>query len=273
MTDTIVIAILAKDKGHILPIYLRCLLAQTYPKNKIHLYIKTNDNTDNTEDVLRGFVSEYGNQYLSVFFDSNSVDERIKQYTPHEWNPHRFKVLGKIRQDSIKYAIKKNSHYFVVDCDNLIVPSTLAEMVNLKSMNVIAPILIRGQFDGYSNYHYDIDDNGYYKHHLNYNTIYFRQLVGVHEVKVVHCTYFINNSVLSQVIYDDNSYRYEYVIFSDILRKSNIPQYIDNRRYYGFLTMTDNITDLLSEIQRCEFIKLFPELMLTAGLEPATIAL
>ena len=271
--DTVVVAILAKDKGHILPLYLRCLLAQTYPKDKIHLYIKTNDNTDDTEQVLRRFVSEHGNKYLSVFFEADSIDETLKQYMPHEWNCHRFKVLGRIRQDSVEYAIKKNSHYFVVDCDNLIVPETLSEMVNLKSMNVIAPILIRGQFDGYSNYHYDVDGNGYYKHHINYHTIYHRQLIGVHEVKVVHCTYFINNSVLSQVSYDDDSYRYEYVIFSDILRKRNIPQYIDNRRYYGFLTMTDTLNDMLIEIERCQFDKLFPELVLTAGLEPATITL
>ena len=33
--------------------------------------------------------------------------------------------------------------------------------------------------------------------------------------------------------YDDNSYRYEYVIFSDVLRKQKIPQYIDNRKDYG----------------------------------------
>ena len=37
--------------------------------------------------------------------------------------------------------------------------------------------------------------------------------------KVVHCTYFINYNVLDKICYDDNSYRYEYVIFSDSLRK------------------------------------------------------
>ena len=273
MIDTVVIAILAKNKGHILPMYLRCLLAQTYPKDKIHLYIKTNDNTDNTEEVLSRFVSEYGNKYLSVFFDNQSIDEGLKRYTPHEWNSHRFKILGNIRQNSIKYAIKKKSHYFVVDCDNLILPDTLSEMVNLKSMGVVSPILIRKQFDRYSNYHYDIDDNGYYKHHNNYDLIYYRKLVGIHEVKVVHCTYFINNCILDKVSYDDNSYRYEYVIFSDILRKSNIPQYIDNRKYYGFLTMTDSLGDLLFEIKECQLDKLFPEIMLAAGFEPATIAL
>ena len=258
MIDTIVVAILAKDKGHILPIYLRCLLAQTYPKDKIHLYIKTNDNTDDTEEVLKAFVSEYGSQYLSVLFDNDSVDETLKQYTPHEWNSHRFKVLGKIRQDSIEYAINKNSHYFVVDCDNLIIPETLTEMVNLQSMGVIAPLIIRRNFDRYSNYHYEVDDNGYYKYHMNYDIIYNRALVGVHKVKVVHCTYFINNNILDKVVYDDDSYRYEYVIFSDILRKRNIPQFIDNRQYYGMLTMTDTLDDMRSEIQACRLDILFP---------------
>jgi hypothetical protein len=56
----------------------------------------------------------------------------------------------------------------------------------------------------------------------------------------VHCTYFIKNEVLPSVVYDDNTGRYEYVIFSDSLRKTGIPQYLDTREVYGRISFSTN---------------------------------
>ena len=66
--------------------------------------------------------------------------------------------------------------------------------------------------------------------------ILLKEIKGCIDVPVVHCTYFIANHILDKVSYDDDSYRYEYVIFSHVLRKQNIPQYIDNRKDYGRIT-------------------------------------
>ncbi len=237
----IVIAILAKDKGHCLPLYLKCLYNQNYPKKNIHLYIKTNDNTDNTVEVLDKFVEDHGEEYGSVYYDKNNISEELKNYSSHHWNTFRFKILGDIRQKSIDHAIKLGAHYFVVDCDNYIVPDTLLKMYELKEIGVVAPML--DSATSYSNYHYDIDSNGYLKHHDYYYKIRQRETLGIFPVKVCHCTYFIANKFLNKVSYDDNTYRYEYVIFSDVLRKNNIDQYIDNRIFYGFLDFNTNEID------------------------------
>ncbi len=237
----IVFAILAKDKGHCLPLYLKCLYNQNYPKKNIHLYIKTNDNTDNTVEVLDKFVEDHGEEYGSVYYDKNNISEELKNYSSHHWNTFRFKILGDIRQKSIDHAIKLGAHYFVVDCDNYIVPDTLLKMHELKDIGVIAPML--DSATTYSNYHYDIDSNGYLKYHESYYKIRNREITGIFPVKVCHCTYFISNKFLNKVSYDDNTYRYEYVIFSDVLRKNNIDQYIDNRNFYGFLDFNTNEID------------------------------
>jgi hypothetical protein len=245
--DTVVFAILAKNKAAVLPLYLKCLLAQTLPKSQIHLYIRTNDNTDDTETILRAFVEEHGAEYASVFFDASSVSDALKTYKPHECNSMRFQILGKLRQDSVDYAKAKGSHYFVVDCDNFIVPATLEKMMEQKALGVVAPMLVTNT--AYSNFHYDVDKNGYLKAHPNYNKVLNRQLLGCVDVAVVHCTYFIANHLLYYVSYDDKSARYEYVIFSDVLRKRKIPQYLDNRQYYGFLTFADTEADFAKEIK------------------------
>ena len=54
--ETIVVAILAKDKAHCLPFYLQCIYNQTFPKKKTHLYIRTNDNNDNTQPLSSGIM-------------------------------------------------------------------------------------------------------------------------------------------------------------------------------------------------------------------------
>jgi mannosyltransferase OCH1-like enzyme len=236
-SNEVCFAILAKNKAETLPFFLECLLRQTYPKSNIHLYIRTNDNTDETAALLQAFVKEHGSKYASVFYDDSSVNAIVKEFKNHEWNATRFKLLGKLRQDSVEYAKKKGAHYFVADCDNFIVPNTLERMLEQQALGVVAPMLVTKT--AYSNYHYDIDTNGYLKDHPNYLKILNRVIMGCVEVKVVHCTYFVAHHQLANVCYDDKSARYEYVIFSDELRKRGVPQYLDNRQYYGFLTFAD----------------------------------
>jgi glycosyltransferase involved in cell wall biosynthesis len=234
MVDEVVIAILAKDKAHILPTYLQCLLNQTYPKGALHLYIRTNDNTDDTETILRNFVEENKGIYASIYFDPRSIDASITQYAAHEWNSHRFRILGNIRQESIAYAKGLDAHYFVADCDNLIAPETLSAMVSMQHLGIVAPLL--RSVTNYSNYHFSVSEDGYFQENTNYYAILHGALRGCIQVAVVHCTYFIAGCVLDAISYDDGSARHEYVIFSDVLRKKGIPQYIDTRQEYGTLT-------------------------------------
>ena len=157
---------------------------------------------------------------LKFDYYSSDVAERVQEYSPHEWNYIRFKVVGRIRQESVDWAKEKGTHYFVADCDNLIVPETIEELVE-TGLPVVAPMLRNGDEPRhpYSNYHLVTDENGYYKEVSLYHDILHRKIKGLIEVEVVHCTYFIRHGVLQFVNYDDDSGRFEYVIFSDVLRK------------------------------------------------------
>lgn len=246
----VVIAILVKDKEATLPRFITCLLNQTFPKERTRLYIRTNDNTDKSEEILSSFITEHTSKYKSVFYDRTSVSEELKKYKAHEWNAQRFKILGKIRDDSVKYALEHNAHYFVIDIDNFIVPSTLDDMLAVSSLGVIAPMLVTKS--AYSNYHSSVDNNGYLKTDDLYLRILNKNIKGCIDVPVVHCTYFIANNILDKVSYDDGSFRYEYVVFSDVLRKQNIPQYIDNRKDYGrisFATTKEEFEDDWAQYQ------------------------
>lgn len=247
-TEFVTIAILAKEKAHVLPLYLNLIENQTYPADKIKLYIRTNNNHDHTAIILEQWIEKVKDRYSEIYYDSSDVLEPIHEYNPHEWNPLRFQVLGRLRQESVEWARARGTHYFVVDCDNFIAPETLEMLLN-TGLPVIGPLLRNGDdpLSLYSNYHYVTDENGYYKASNLYYEILGQTIKGLIEVAVIHCTYLIRNEVLGFVSYADGSGRHEYVIFSDTLRKSGIPQYIDNRRNYGKLTFCNTEEEFKSK--------------------------
>lgn len=240
----VTIAILVKDKAHTLPLYLTCLEQQTWPKSKTYLYIRTNNNNDDSAEILHSWVEKVKDQYLGIYFDDSDAPEDITQYKQHEWNCIRFKVLGRIRQESLNWAFEHDSHYFIADCDNFIFPNTIEQVASVN-LPIIAPLL--NSYCAYSNFHAAIDDNGYMYDSPLYLPLVNREIKGLIQVPVVHCTYFINYDVLLEMSYDDNSYRFEYVIFSDNARKKGIPQYLDTRDMYGYVTFAETSTELVSE--------------------------
>jgi glycosyltransferase involved in cell wall biosynthesis len=242
----ILVAILAKQKEPVLRLYLACLEALDYPKSSIVLYIKTNNNNDRTRDILQEWVQRVSADYAHVDFDDTDVAEQVQSFGVHEWNATRFKVLAAIRNTSLRKTIEHAcAFYFVVDVDNFIAAQTLRELVALN-LPIVAPLLRHvDPTSRYSNFHADIDRNGYFVDSPRYDQILWRELVGLFEVPVVHCTYLIRADVLSHLNYEDGSGRYEYVIFSDKARSHGIPQYFDNRQVYGLLTLNDDAPELI----------------------------
>ena len=256
--DHITIAILAKDKAHVLPLYLSCIEQQTWPKNKTYLYIRTNNNNDATATILQDWINANKDLYAGMHYDATDLPAQVQKYGQHEWNAERFAVLAQIRQDSINWAREHDSHYFVADCDNFIKPHTLKSLAD-TNLSIVAPLLHTGGAKNtsnenyfvpnslYSNFHAAIDDNGYCKSTPLYQQLFNREIKGLIEVPVVHCTYFINYAMLDKMAYKDETTRHEYVIFSDAARKNNIPQYIDTREVYGYLTFAENDAMLKAE--------------------------
>lgn len=236
----VLIAILAKQMAAALPLYLECLTNLDYPKSKISIYIRTNNNTDETETILRAWVEKFGPQYAGVEFDASDVSERVQEYALHEWNSTRFRVLGYIRQVSLQKAIEQNCEfYFTADVDNFLRPSTLRELVSLN-VPIVAPFLRsieKGSY--YSNYHAAVDAQGYYAHCDQYDWVLNRWIQGVVEMPVVHCTYLVRVDVIPLLSYQDETDRHEYVIFSDTARKNSVVQYLDNRQIYGYMARDD----------------------------------
>jgi hypothetical protein len=236
----ILVAILAKQKEQTLPLYLRCLEALDYPKDRIVLYIRTNNNTDQTQEILAHWIDRNQGNYDAIDFDFSDVEERVQDYEAHEWNAIRFKILGEMRQHSLGKMVEYGcDYYFTADVNNFLRPFALRELVALN-LPIVAPFLRHSEENLlYSNFHADIDDQGYYRDCDSYLLIWGQKIAGVFELPVVHCTYLVRSDVISHLKYRDATTRHEYVIFSESARQAGVPQFFDNRQVYGYLTMTE----------------------------------
>jgi hypothetical protein len=188
------------------------------------------------------------------------VPEKVEKYDVHFWNGERFRVLGKIRQESMNQALLTDcEYYFVVDTDNFLFPETLKELVKLN-LPIVAPFLRYAVALGenadtpieaakreghmsryYSNYHDKVDDFGSIIAEDLYYKILNQEVKGLIECMCVHCTYLIKREYLSELNYLEQSDRWEYMVFSNSARDKGITQYIDNRTIYGVLTLSENL--------------------------------
>jgi hypothetical protein len=254
------LALLVKQKEAVLPLFLESLNDWDYPKENIFIYIRTNNNTDNTKQLLEEWIEEYGDKYKGLIYNSEDVPEKVEKYDVHFWNGERFRVLGKIRQESMNQALLTDcEYYFVVDTDNFLFPETLKELVKLD-LPIVAPFLRYAVALGenadtpieaakreghmsryYSNYHDKVDDFGSIIAEDLYYKILNQEVKGLIECMCVHCTYLIKREYLSELNYLEQSDRWEYMVFSNSARDKGITQYIDNRTIYGVLTLSENL--------------------------------
>jgi hypothetical protein len=255
------IAVLAKQKEKVLPLFLRSLYELDYPKENIFIYFRTNNNTDNTPVLIEEWIKTYGKEYKGLIYDSKDVEQKVQNYGVHEWNGERFRVLAKIRQESLRqFLLTDCDYYFVIDVDNFIFPETLKSLI-AADKPIIAPLLryavATDEYQDtpedaervgahkcryYSNYHYMVDDYGSIINEPVYYQILHRVdgYVGVIDVDCVHCTYLIKREYVDKLNYLEESDRWEYMVFSESARKNRINQYLDNRKIYGILTLTEN---------------------------------
>ncbi|NGX46237.1 MAG: hypothetical protein K940chlam2_01424, partial [Chlamydiae bacterium] len=83
---TVLLSILARNKAHVLPTFLRCIDNLDYDKSQITLYINTNNNEDNTEEIHQTWAKENEKHYRQIVFESHEIDNMIDS-KPHEWTP------------------------------------------------------------------------------------------------------------------------------------------------------------------------------------------
>lgn len=232
------VAILARNCEHVLPLYLECLSKQDYPKNNIHIYIYTNNNTDGTSSMLKKWLLIHHFEYMSFEFKDETVLALHTDYSDlHDWNanPTRLKVLAQIRQHSLDRAVALGvDYYFVSDCDNFLLPHTLSSLIDRKK-EFVSPMLRCIGHKMYSNFVVEseniVTNLGESEESRR---ILFRKHIGLHSVYVAHCTYLLDVKTCKDLSYTNvGKAKFEFINFSNSAREHDIIQYTDNTINYG----------------------------------------
>jgi hypothetical protein len=225
MMDEVTIFTKFTDSAY-LPDYLRSLRNQTYNKNRLHLFLDVSQLHTQDQTLVHEFSYQDKHNYDSVFINCRSITN-----------------LG---LSAVNYSRHHRTNYFFIEQNVILHPRTL-QRLHALGLDVVSPMLIA---DGvYSNFHAEVDENGYYKPSDRYFQILNRDAKGIHDVPVVNGCYLIRCDRVKYVTYDDGSGRLEYVIFSDVMRKCLVPQYIDNTFNYGLMVnYADKIIDKLVEL-------------------------
>lgn len=243
---TVLWAILAKDAEELLPLYLESLLNQSFPRDQIGLYIRTNDNKDKTADILWNFISVWGTEFLEVFIDDTSINSGLKAFAPHEWNRTRFEIMAQIRQESIEFAIEKGyDYYFASDTDNFLLSHTLKTTLE-RNLDFVAPMLRMAvpeetsdkvENRNTSNFYFS-DEGLWFKDDSRYYSIINREKPGLHKVDVAHCTYLLTSKALQYANFSHVFGDWEYKNLVRSLSCNGIGAWVDNTMEFGVLTLS-----------------------------------
>lgn len=256
---SILFAIFARDASKTLELYLKYISDQDYPKDRIFLWVRTNDNSDSTESMLKSFLTECGDKYLGTQFDSSHFDLPPLPENRHQWDLDRLSIMSQIRQESVDFASNYDfDFYFTCDVDYFISRSTLSSLVDLNCA-AVAPYLkmiipesnpLPAENNYYSTFQDWITENGsYLGRSQRHSAISEEILSGVLQTNLIHGAYLIRRDVYSSIDFNFLRNNYEYRNLSLSLKAKGIRQFVDARKVYGYMTLSDQVDRAENELE------------------------
>ncbi|XP_023246412.1 glycosyltransferase 25 family member isoform X2 [Copidosoma floridanum] len=242
---SVLIGILVRNKAHTLPYTLSFLEKLDYPKDRIALWIQSDNNVDNTINVLKTWLREQGDHYFLI---NATLDDKTHGIEDEkgiaDWSPVRFEHVIKLREEVLNYARKIWADFiFMLDADVFLTnPNTLDSLIS-KNKTVVAPLL---KSEGmYSNFWAGMTDDYYYKRTDEYEPILFKKTISCFPVPMVHSAILIDlrMKVSDLLTYDSNNlYNYDgprddIIAFALGAKNFDVDLHICNDENYGFITV------------------------------------
>eukprot|EP00088_Acartia_fossae_P025449 TRINITY_DN26283_c0_g1_i2.p1 TRINITY_DN26283_c0_g1~~TRINITY_DN26283_c0_g1_i2.p1 ORF type:complete len:617 (-),score=139.72 TRINITY_DN26283_c0_g1_i2:196-2046(-) len=246
---TVFITILVRNKAHVLPYFLSLLYNLNYPKDRIILYFKSHDNSDNSLEILEEWVEKVNREhkYHSIIKELETCSGGCLlagETSPVGWNDAKFQHIMTVRQNALDLARFYWSDYmWNLDSDVLLLnPDVLQDLVN-ANLPVVAPLLTSlGQ---YSNFWGEMNDDFYYKRSADYGAIRERKKLGCHNVAMVHSSQLIDLRTREsdhvafhhRKIPDYPGPEDDIIVFALSCSLNDIPMYVCNQKDYGMIML------------------------------------
>ncbi|XP_014487037.1 PREDICTED: glycosyltransferase 25 family member isoform X2 [Dinoponera quadriceps] len=240
---TVLIAILVRNKAHTLPYFLSLLQRQDYPKQRICLWVRSDNNVDNSIEILTKWINSEGELYHSLNVHLNATSTGFEdEKTIADWSPSRFAHIIDLRERALNHARQVWADFiWMLDADVFLTNSSTLRDLVLKGKTVVAPLL---KSDGmYSNFWAGMTAEHYYVRTDRYEPILYREETGCHDVPMIHSAVLID---LRRRDSDRLTYKAEKLIgydgpVDDIItfavgaNKSDVSLFVCNDEIYGFV--------------------------------------
>ncbi|XP_068970482.1 glycosyltransferase 25 family member [Bombus flavifrons] len=261
---TVLITILVRNKAHTLPYFLTFLEQLTYPKERIHLWVCSDNNIDNSIEILSAWLKNERSKYhgVEINFDEKSNGFEDENEIAH-WSPQRFLHVINLREEALHAGRNIWADFiWMLDADVFLTnPNTLNELI-LKNETVVAPLL---KSDGlYSNFWAGMTSDFYYLRTEKYEPILFREIKGCFNVPMIHSAVLIDlrKHISDLLTYDPKNLNQYSGPIDDIItfavgaNNSDIPLFICNDNIYGFIMVPLEEEETVTEdLQRLTNIK------------------
>jgi hypothetical protein len=225
----ILLAVIADQPTEALSFYLSCIDALDYPKSAIELVVRATSGTPPIVEILTDWIARIGDRYPLLDVDGLNSSQVA---TPSGLPPTvPARAFAQLRQQTMGKTLETHcDFYFTADSNNFLRPNTLRCLTELR-LPIVSPLLRHvDPIKLYSNFHEQIDENGYFVSSEAYYWLLERKIRGLCQVPVVHSCYLIRRDVIPKLSFDDSSGRLTYVIFSDSARKHGVCQYFRQSR-------------------------------------------
>jgi len=142
-----------RNSAYCLPEYLRALQSNL-EKHRHGYYFVTNDNNDDTKEILIEF-SKHNNAVVDVYDLKETNDRR------HEWTRDQLSRLGVLRDKCLKHGIDNGYDYvLMVDSDVVLQNGTVDRLIELSNNEHVSSVLTVATWDRHAptvNYNVKID--------------------------------------------------------------------------------------------------------------------
>lgn len=240
---TVLITILVRNKAHTLPYFLTFLERLNYPKDRLHLWIQSDNNIDNSIEILSTWIKTESDKYHGV---EVNFDEKTHGFEDEDgiadWSTQRFLHIMDLREKALTAGrLMWADFVWMLDADVFLVNANALDELVSKNQTVVAPLL---KSDGlYSNFWAGMTDDYYYLRTDKYEPILYREERGCFDVPMIHSAILID---LRKYASDRLTYKPrnldqytgptdDIITFAIGAQKSGVPLHICNDVIYGFV--------------------------------------
>ena len=112
---SVLIVSLIRNKAKTLPLFLTHLEEQDYPKDRISLWMVTDHNEDNSQEILEVWLKRARNLYHAVHYQFDDSEKLRKGETNlTHWPDERFLELIRMKEESFDVARRSWADYVFV---------------------------------------------------------------------------------------------------------------------------------------------------------------